>query len=170
MTGAVGSRPSVTGRLKSWPGWILLVLVVVGLFVVGGTRDAGPQTQQERIEAVAKRLACPTCDGESVYESRASSSVSIRNAIAREVAAGQLSDDEIVALFEQRFGAAVLLVPKASGIDALVWALPVAAFVMAVAGLAVAFRRWKRAESRPVTDDDRRLVAAALEGDGEGEP
>ncbi len=44
------------------------------------------------------------------------------------------------------------------------WALPVAALVCAVTGLAVAFRRWRReaaGEGDP-TDADRRLVAAAL--------
>ncbi len=44
------------------------------------------------------------------------------------------------------------------------WALPVAALICAVAGLAVTFRRWRReaAAERDPTDEDRALVAAAL--------
>jgi cytochrome c-type biogenesis protein CcmH/NrfF len=56
-------------------------------------------------------------------------------------------------------------VPRASGLDALVWALPVAVFVCATAGLAVAFRRWRRAADTVPTDADRALVDAALQSD-----
>src|SRR5690606_14928549 len=110
-------------------------------------------------------LACPTCDGESVFESQASSSRNLRNQITSRVNAGTQSDDEIVAFIEDRFGARVLLVPKATGLDALVWALPAAAFVCAVAGLAVAFVRWRARPDTLPTDADRELVAAAMEAD-----
>lgn len=149
--------------MKRWPGWVLLVLVVGGLLAVGATRDSGPRTPQERVEAISKRLACPICDGESVFESRNNASVAIRTAITEQVNAGVANDDEIVTYVEQRFGGRVLLVPKATGIDALVWALPAAALVCAVVGLGVAFRRWRLAAGLEPDDADRALVAAALE-------
>ena len=62
----------------------------------------------------------------------------------------------------------MLLVPRATGIDALVWALPAAALVCAIVGLAVAFRRWKAAADTIPDDEDRRLVAAALDRDEDG--
>jgi cytochrome c-type biogenesis protein CcmH len=151
-------------RAKGGIGWAVLLIVLVGLLAVGSTRDTGPQTQQDRIDAVAKRLACPTCDGESIYVSRAPAAEAIRNEVARQVATGVRTNDEIVAYVEERFGGQVLLVPRATGLDALVWALPAAVFVCAVAGLAVAFRRWKRAAGAvgDPTDADRALVADAL--------
>jgi cytochrome c-type biogenesis protein CcmH len=152
-------------RVKRWPGWIVLVFVVAGLLAVGATRDSGPRTPQERVEAISKRLACPVCDGESVFESRNNASQSIRTEIARQVDAGTASDDQIVTYIEQLFGGRVLLVPKATGIDALVWALPAVALVCSLAGLTVAFRRWKLAAGTVPDDDDRALVAAALARD-----
>ena len=156
--------------LKGWPSWVLLVLVVGGLLAVGATRDSGPRTPQERVEDISRRLACPICDGESVFESRNADSQAIRIEIARQVDTGTVSDDQIINFIEQRFGSKVLLVPRATGIDALVWALPVAALVCAIVGLGVAFRRWKYEADTIPDDADRRLVAAALavdEGDDE---
>jgi cytochrome c-type biogenesis protein CcmH len=159
-----------TRALKRWPAWVLLLFVVVGFLAVGASRDRGPSTPAERADAIARRVACPVCDGESVYESRNTASVNLRTAITEMVNEGRASDDEIVAVIERSYGGQVLLVPRASGFDALVWALPVAALVCAVAGLVVAFRRWRRedADARDPTDDERRLVAAALaEDDGD---
>jgi cytochrome c-type biogenesis protein CcmH len=151
-------------RIKSWPAWMLMGLVVVVLLTIGSTRDDGPRTQSERIDAISKRVACPTCDGESVYVSRASAAESIRNQIARDVAAGRLADDEIIANIAASFQAKVLLVPRATGFDALVWVLPIAVGVCAVAGLAAAFRRWRLQQGAVPSDDDRALVDDLLAG------
>jgi cytochrome c-type biogenesis protein CcmH len=161
------TRPLKRWPVKSWPSWVLLAVVVGGLLAVGATRDAGPRTPKERVEDISRRLACPICDGESVFESRNADSQAIRIEIARQVDSGTVSDDQIINFIEQRFGSKVLLVPRATGIDALVWALPAAAFVCAVVGLAVAFRRWKAAADTIPDDEDRRLVAAALDEDDE---
>lgn len=130
--------------LASWPAWTLALVAAFLMIVVGATRDRGPLSQQERIEEIGRRIACPTCAGESISASRATAAQSIRSEIARQVIDGQRSDDEIVAFIVSRFGGEVLLVPRASGVDALVWALPVAVAVVLAAGLALAFMRWRR--------------------------
>lgn len=163
MSAASDRGPSPTWRkLKGWPGWIAIVVVTVALLAIGSTADSSPRTPAERVEAIAKRLACPICQGESVFESRNNASVAIREEIETQVAGGTRTDEEIITFIEQRYGSRVLLVPRATGIDALVWALPVAALVCAVAGLGVAFRRWQRAAGTVASDDDRELVDAAL--------
>jgi cytochrome c-type biogenesis protein CcmH len=148
--------------IKNWPSWVLLVMVVVGLLAVGAARDAAPRSPKERVEDISKRLACPICEGESVFESRNADSDAIRVEIARQVDLGTVSDDQIINFIAQRFGSKVLLVPRATGIDALVWAMPAAALVCAVVGLGVAFRRWKSAADTIPDDADRALVAEAL--------
>jgi cytochrome c-type biogenesis protein CcmH len=156
---------------QRWAAWAVLGAVAVALLAIGVTHDAGPRSPEERVEEISKRLACPICDGESVFESRNNASVAIKNEIRAQVADGRLDDDEIITFIVQRYESEVLLVPRADGIDALVWILPVVAFVCAVAGLAVAFRRWRSAADDIPTDDDRELVAAALAtGAGEQAP
>ena len=122
-------------KLKSWPVWMLMGFLVVALLAIGSTRDSGPMTQSDRIDSITKHIACPTCDGESVYVSRATAAENIRKQVARDVAAGELSDDEIVASIARTFKAQVLLVPRATGFDSLVWVLPIAVLICAVAGL-----------------------------------
>ena len=75
------NRSELNRRVKRWPGWVSLLFVVVGLVAFGATRDTGPRTPDERIESISKRLACPVCQGESVYESRNPASIQIRVAV-----------------------------------------------------------------------------------------
>jgi len=140
--------------------WVLVLFVGVGALAVGATRDRGPLDPGDRIDAISRRIACPVCDGESVYESRNPASEAIRSAIREGVRAGALDDDAVIAGVAEAYGAQVLLVPRATGLDALAWALPVTAAVVAIAALGAAFRRW-RAESAAIgeaTEEDRRIV------------
>jgi cytochrome c-type biogenesis protein CcmH len=153
---------SRTSSLKRWPGWVLLLFVVAGLLAFGSTRDAGARTPEERVEEIAKRLACPVCDGESVYESANPASAAIRQEIKAQVTGGVATDDDIVAYIVQQFGAQTQLVPKATGFESLVWVLPAVAFVCAGVGLFFAFRRWRTNADTVPDDADRALVEAAL--------
>jgi cytochrome c-type biogenesis protein CcmH len=136
--------------------------VVIVALAIGAARSSGPLTDSDRVDSISQRLACPTCDGESVFESQAPAARGIRQQVKRFVEQGTSSDDQIIDYIQTQFGTKTLLVPNASGFDALVWALPAVALVIAVAGLVVAFRRWKMVGDTLPTDDDRALVAAAL--------
>lgn len=156
-----GSRRS--GSHSRLVGWALLGVVVVALLAVGIVRDRGAESSQDRADDVARRIACPVCDGESVFESRNNASEAIRAAIDERVTAGRQSDDQIISYIESRFGGQVLLVPRATGIDAVVWAVPAGALAVALAALVLTFRRWSAQPHLAPTDSDRELVASAME-------
>lgn len=153
---------STSSSLKRWPGWVALALVVVCFLAYGTAKESGPSTPEERVEEITRRIACPVCDGETVYESANPASAAIRSEVKAQVAAGTSSDDEIVAYIVQQFGEQTQLLPKASGFDALVWVLPAAALVCATVGLFFAFRRWKANVDAVPDDADRAMVEAAL--------
>ena len=148
-------------KLNSLPVWILMLLLTVGLLAFGTLRSQGPLTQQGRIDAVSQQLACPTCNGESIYVSRAPAAEAIRNEIAREVASGQNSDNQIVAVIETRFPGSVLL-PRTSGVESLIWILPVVALVGGLCGLWLIFRRWKTTALLNASEEDFAIVESAL--------
>ncbi|MGH9183854.1 MAG: cytochrome c-type biogenesis protein [Acidimicrobiales bacterium] len=145
---------------RRWLPWLAVVAVVAGALVIGAGGDGGPPTPGQRASDLAASLRCPTCRGQSVRDSDAPAAEAIRTEIARRIDEGQ-GDEEIRAFLVTRYGPAVLLTPPRSGLAALVWALPVAALVGAVAGLALAFRRWRSVPGGEVSDDDRALVAWA---------
>ena len=159
-----------TSVLKRWPGWVLMLGAVVAVMMVASLRSQGVRSESDRIDSITKRIACPVCSGESVFESRNAASVNIHNKVEDLVRAGRLSDSEIIASVQRESSVQLLLVPKRSGFDALAWALPVAAGVVAFAGLGLAFRKWVTAEDDVPSDDDRALVEAARQVDGDPTP
>lgn len=151
------------------PGVALAAVVVVALVIGGAGRDRGPRTAVARAQAIAEDLRCPVCQGLSVADSHSPTAEAMREDIRRRVDAGE-SADAIKAHYVGSYGEWVLLRPEASGVGVLVWILPVGALLLAVGGLALAFRRWRRQPALAATDDDRALVEAALAKQQEGSP
>jgi cytochrome c-type biogenesis protein CcmH len=120
--------------------WLGLVAVVLAALVIGVT-DRKPATADERARSIGDSIMCPACNGETVTNSQAPAAVNIRRQIKERLAKGE-SAQEIRDAMARAFGDRVILNPPKSGIAGLVWVLPVAALVAAVAGLVVAFRRW----------------------------
>jgi cytochrome c-type biogenesis protein CcmH len=148
------------GRVASWG---VMVVVLVAALAVGG-RDGSPPTDVERVQRITEQIRCPTCRSQSVADSDAPAAEALREEALRRVQEGQ-TDEQILNYFLSRYPDDILLDPPKTGIGAIVWALPVVAVVAAVAGLAVAFRRW-RPKVRRVTDQDRALVERALHESG----
>ena len=101
------------------------------------------------------------CSGESVAASNAPASQEIRRQIAEQVQQGQ-TDEEIRSFYAAKYGQGILLTPSASGVNALVWILPIVAFAIGIAALAIVFRRWSTMPAERATDEDRELVDSAL--------
>lgn len=147
---------------RSWKPWVPLFIVLGLALAVGTFAGRATPTNEERVLLITKNVKCPTCSGQSVAESNADLSKEIRTEITKRVDTGQ-TDDQIYDFLEQKYNAGILLTPTSSGVTGLVWIVPVAALVIALAGLGVAFRRWgQRPDAPSVTDADRELVAGAL--------
>jgi cytochrome c-type biogenesis protein CcmH len=142
-----------------------VVVLVVALAVASGGGGRG-ESAPARVSRLTSQIRCPTCAGLSAAESNSETAQAIRAEVTKDVAAGQ-SDGQIFAAMRDRYGTDILLRPSSSGIEGLVWALPVVAFVLAFGGLVLAFRRWRRLSVAPASDDDRARVARALGDFGE---
>ena len=149
--------------------WLVLGFVVLGALIVGSRSD-GPQSREDQVQSIASTIKCPECSGQSVASSSGRSAKAIRTDIAARLDRGQ-SADQIRDYYASRFGEELLLTPSGSGTVSLVWILPVVVTVIAMAGLAAAFVRWRGGGADRATEADRALVAAARadpHGEGDG--
>jgi cytochrome c-type biogenesis protein CcmH len=145
------------------PAVALAAFVVAALVIGGAGGDGGPRSPAARAEAIAGDLRCPVCQGLSVADSHSPIAEAMKEDIRRRVDAGE-SDSAIRASYVAQYTEWVLLRPETSGVGAWVWILPLWALLLAVGGLAFAFRRWRRQPTLSATDEDRALVEAALAG------
>ena len=115
----------------------LLALLLLAVLVFPVKADA----RQEQIWAIAGKLACPVCAGQSVKDSNAQLAVQMRQVIAEQLDLGR-SEREIIAYMVDRYGEEILLDPPKSGPQLWVWIGPV---VVIASGLVLAASRfsWK---------------------------
>ncbi len=146
-------------RALVWAGVAAVVTASLGL---GLRPSSDPSSLPARADRLAAGLRCPVCQGLSVRDSDSPTARSIRDDIRQRLQSGQ-SDGEVRAAYVARYGQWVLLRPRTSGLEALVWALPAAAVGAGVVGLGWGFRRWRRrGRSREPSDEERRLVEQTL--------
>jgi cytochrome c-type biogenesis protein CcmH len=152
---AIVKHPS----FRRW-SWILIGAVLLVSLGRAAFDDGPPRTTEEQVRAVGLTIKCPTCRSQSVAGSDSAAAVAIRNDITARVEAGESADQIRTAIAAQYPD--VQLIPRASGFEGLVWALPVAFLVLALAGLTATFARWRRAAARSASAEDQALVEQAL--------
>ena len=162
MSAATPARPVPSARRL---GWLAMAGVLVVALLIGVTQGRGSTSPRDRAQHLSEQIMCPVCDGESVADSASSASVGIRKYINNRIADGA-SDDQIRDELAEQYGDRVILTPGRSGLASLVWTLPVAVLIAAVAGLAFAFRRWRGQVEARASDADRELVESARHGTG----
>ena len=127
--------------LRKWGPWAALIITAVVVLSIGLHSSSTPSLDA-RVQSIASQVRCPVCAGETVAQSQTAPSVEIRNQIRSELVAGR-SRSQILAGLVQAYGPGILEKPQTSGIDLVVWVVPVVAVVAAAGGLVLVLRRWK---------------------------
>lgn len=99
----------------------------------------GPNFQSD-LQKAARLLRCQECDGRSVWESDARSSLEIREEIERRLLAGD-RPEQIVERFREVYGDWILMAPPVEGVAALAWYLPIGALLFGVCAWFAFLRR-----------------------------
>lgn len=143
--------------------WIALIaVVIVGVVVLIGR--SGPSSSPEaRANRLEHELACPVCEGQSVFDSNSSQSAAIRDDIPRRIAAGQ-SDEQIRDYYVTLYGEKMLETPSNSGLGIVAWGVPALAVILGAAGIFVAVRRWSHTPRLAATAADEDIVRRARGG------
>ena len=100
-------------------------------------------TLEARTSALAATLRCPVCQGESIQDSPSELAQQMRAVVRDQLRAGE-SPDEVKAYFVSRYGEWILLEPKMTGLNILLYVLPVLLVVGGLGLVVVLVRRWTR--------------------------
>jgi cytochrome c-type biogenesis protein CcmH len=122
---------------------IVLALALVGSLGAAaadpGERLSDPH-QEARARALFRDVRCLVCQSQSIDESEASLAHDLRRLIREQVAEGR-SDDQIRTYLVDRYGEFVLLSPRVSLANAVLWAGPM---LVVFLGLSALILRWRR--------------------------
>jgi cytochrome c-type biogenesis protein CcmH len=126
-------------------------LLAAMFFVFGGASGALAQTSaadaelEARTTAVASTLRCPVCQGESIQDSPSQLAQQMRAVVRDRLRAGE-SPEQIKAYFVGRYGEWILLEPKMTGLNILLYVLPVVLVLGGLALVVMLVRRWTKPE------------------------
>ena len=122
-----------------------------GVVPGAGSEAASPQgtvireTELDRqVKEVSSQLRCVVCQGLSIQDSPSTLAQEMRSLVREQLEAGQ-SPEQVKAFFVERYGEWVLLRPKASGVNLLVYLLPIGMLLGGAAFVFIKARSWTRA-------------------------
>jgi cytochrome c-type biogenesis protein CcmH len=101
---------------------------------------------ERRTAEVSSVLRCPVCQGLSIQDSPSELSLQMKDVVRQQLREGK-SPDEVKAYFVSKYGEWILLQPKASGMNLLVYIAPLLLLLAGGVVIWVAVRRWSSAAS-----------------------
>lgn len=141
---------------------------VVGLWLLlagaAAAFEPSEMLQDPALEARARELdhamRCVVCQSESVASSNAQWAVDARRVIREQIAAGQ-TNAQVMDFFVERYGEFVLMTPRTSGWNWLLWLAGPLMFLLA-AGVGIGYIRGRSTASQSAqtslsADEERRL-------------
>ena len=145
---------------------VLLAVLLAGggAFAVQPDEVLADPALEERARAISANLRCMVCQNQSIDDSDAELARDLRVLVRERLTAGD-SDAEVVDYVVSRYGEFVLLKPRFSARNALLWGLPVILLIGGGVGILLAARA-RRREPKGLSDEEAKAVEAILRRDG----
>jgi cytochrome c-type biogenesis protein CcmH len=116
---------------------------------------------EARTREVSAILRCPVCQGLSIQDSPSELSLQMKDVVRQQLRAGK-SPEEVKAYFVSKYGEWILLEPKASGMNLLVYTLPIILVFGGAAFIWVMVHKWSRqpasSSASPVSEEEELTV------------
>jgi cytochrome c-type biogenesis protein CcmH len=120
---------------------------------------------EARARALSAELRCMVCQNQSIDDSDASLARDLRVLVRERIAAGD-TDEQVLAYIVSRYGEFVLLKPRFSLRNALLWGTPAVLLVIGGAVLVVSIRRRDKLAAKSLTAEEKAALAKVLEREG----
>jgi len=151
----------MSARLKAMAAALLLSLALSGqaLAVLPGEMLSDPALEA-RARALSEQLRCMVCQNQSIDDSDADLAHDLRVLVRDRIKAGD-DDEHVIGYIVSRYGEFVLLKPRFSLRNALLWSAPV---LMLVAGgiFIVLGARRRRTATPALSADEKQALEAIL--------
>ncbi|MHB8284123.1 MAG: cytochrome c-type biogenesis protein [Caulobacteraceae bacterium] len=145
--------------LRPLLGAALAAMVCIGAAASDPAERLHDPAREARARTLFKQIRCLVCQNESIDESDADLADDLRRLVRDQIQAGR-SDPEIRAFLVQRYGEFVLLKPRFSPGNAVLWLTPFV--IVGAGGLTLAFRRRRIDDEPPLSsEEEARLQALA---------
>lgn len=129
-------------------------LIALGVLLVVGTvwtalaiGSARPKSLDQRVYEVAAQLQCPVCNGESVASSPSGTAEVMRQVIRQKLQLG-MSEQQVIAYFQQSYGDTILESPPKQGFTLLIWLGPLVMLLAGLVLLVTVVREWQPAAAQ----------------------
>ncbi len=146
--------------------------LALGLMQGGAARAVEPDEMladralEARARTLSAELRCMVCQNQSIDDSDAELARDLRVLVRERLAAGD-SDDAVLSYVVSRYGEFVLLKPRLSWRNAILWGTPAALLIIGGTVLVMAaHRRTRGGGEQPLSDGERERLAKALEDSG----
>lgn len=144
---------------------VLILWLVVSWGLAGAALAVEPDeilddpVLEERARELSKGIRCLVCRNESIDESNAELARDLRILVRERLVEGD-SDDEVITYLVGRFGEYVLLAPRATGANLVLWVAGPVLFLFGL-GIAFGYMRGRRGEAVPegLTDQEKARLA-----------
>jgi cytochrome c-type biogenesis protein CcmH len=104
---------------------------------------AAAPVAEQTVHDVAVQLRCVVCQNLSVADSPSEMAAQMRAIVRERLEAGE-TPEQVREYFVARYGEWILLAPRRTGFNLLVWGFPLAALAVGFAVVALLLRRWTR--------------------------
>ncbi len=128
----------------------MLLTFALALMLQAGVQSPPPPSAaydtalERRVAEVSSVLRCPVCQGLSIQDSPSELSLQMKDVVRQQLREGK-SPEEVKAYFVSKYGEWILLEPKASGMNLLVYIAPLLLLLGGGVVIFVAVKRWSTA-------------------------
>ncbi len=140
---------------KSSLYFLLALFMVAAVVLATGTLHAQTPVPAQELPydeaeaySIDRSLMCPVCPAETIAQAQVEISRQMR-VVVREMLAEGSSRDEILDFFVARYDTDILAAPPKSGVNLLVWVLPIVGVLAALAGVWLIIRSMASHNNRP---------------------
>jgi cytochrome c-type biogenesis protein CcmH len=120
---------------------IVLLAAVIVLLAAVTHAPAATHVSEQTVHDVSAQLRCVVCQNLSVADSPSEMAAQMRAIVRDRLEAGE-TPEQVREYFVARYGEWILLAPRRSGFNLLVWWFPVAALAVGFTVVALLLRRW----------------------------